>query len=195
MFFAESQPFSPTSNPTTTTSSAADSNSSSSSTGTKTFVACKVCGDKASGKRWWRHYVQTISIFSFSSSSRVGYHYGVTSCEGCKVSLCKYLGDIDKIVDLSLALNFDSKTSSLQGFFRRSIQKQIEYRCLRDGKCLVIRLNRNRCQYCRFKKCLAVGMSRDCEYTSIFICLNNLSITIFESGRCFTFAAPACAIL
>ncbi|XP_053675361.1 ecdysone-induced protein 78C [Anopheles nili] len=80
----------------------------SSTTSTKTFVACKVCGDKASG-----------------------YHYGVTSCEGCK------------------------------GFFRRSIQKQIEYRCLRDGKCLVIRLNRNRCQYCRFKKCLSVGMSRD----------------------------------
>uniref|UniRef100_A0A182QZU6 Ecdysone-induced protein 78C n=1 Tax=Anopheles farauti TaxID=69004 RepID=A0A182QZU6_9DIPT len=80
----------------------------SSTTAAKTIVACKVCGDKASG-----------------------YHYGVTSCEGCK------------------------------GFFRRSIQKQIEYRCLRDGKCLVIRLNRNRCQYCRFKKCLSVGMSRD----------------------------------
>ncbi|XP_033751290.1 ecdysone-induced protein 78C-like [Pecten maximus] len=82
---------------------AADSNSPK-----QTFVPCKVCGDKASG-----------------------FHYGVTSCEGCK------------------------------GFFRRSIQKQIEYRCLRDGKCMVIRLNRNRCQYCRFKKCLAVGMSRD----------------------------------
>ncbi|CAG5084492.1 Similar to Eip78C: Ecdysone-induced protein 78C (Drosophila melanogaster) [Cotesia congregata] len=66
---------------------AADSNSS---TPAKSFVPCKVCGDKASG-----------------------FHYGVTSCEGCK------------------------------GFFRRSIQKQIEYRCLRDGKCLVIRLNRN----------------------------------------------------
>ncbi|XP_055700138.1 ecdysone-induced protein 78C [Phlebotomus papatasi] len=74
----------------------------------KSFIPCKICGDKASG-----------------------YHYGVTSCEGCK------------------------------GFFRRSIQKQIEYRCLRDGKCLVIRLNRNRCQFCRFKKCLSVGMSRD----------------------------------
>uniref|UniRef100_A0A1A9VYP1 Nuclear receptor domain-containing protein n=1 Tax=Glossina austeni TaxID=7395 RepID=A0A1A9VYP1_GLOAU len=86
----------------------ADSNTNSAVA--KSFVPCKVCGDKASG-----------------------YHYGVTSCEGCK------------------------------GFFRRSIQKQIEYRCLRDGKCLVIRLNRNRCQYCRFKKCLSAGMSRDCK--------------------------------
>ncbi|KAK2715697.1 hypothetical protein QYM36_010313 [Artemia franciscana] len=82
--------------------------SSESASSSKHFVPCKVCGDKASG-----------------------YHYGVTSCEGCK------------------------------GFFRRSIQKQIEYRCLREGKCLVMRLNRNRCQFCRFKKCLAVGMSRD----------------------------------
>jgi len=72
------------------------------------WVPCRVCGDKASG-----------------------YHYGVTSCEGCK------------------------------GFFRRSIQRSLEYKCLRDEKCLVIRLNRNRCQFCRFQKCLAVGMSRE----------------------------------
>ncbi|VDM19951.1 unnamed protein product, partial [Hydatigera taeniaeformis] len=47
------------------------------------------------------------------------------------------------------------------GFFRRSIQKQIEYKCLREGKCTVVRLNRNRCQYCRFRKCIAAGMSKD----------------------------------
>lgn len=51
--------------------------------------------------------------------------------------------------------------SFLKGFFRRSIQKQIEYKCLRDGNCTVVRLNRNRCQYCRFKKCISVGMSKD----------------------------------
>ena len=33
---------------------------------------------------------------------------------------------------------------------------------------MVIRLNRNRCQYCRFKKCLAVGMSRDCKLLRTF---------------------------
>ena len=69
-FFAESQPFSPTSSSnTTTTSSAADSNSSSSSTGTKTFVACKVCGDKASGKWHHRHLRLNIDFIFFSISS------------------------------------------------------------------------------------------------------------------------------
>jgi len=27
--------------------------------------------------------------------------------------------------------------------------------------CTVMRSNRNRCQQCRFKKCMSVGMSRD----------------------------------
>lgn len=83
------------------------------------------------------------------------------------------------------------KSKQIQGFFRRSIQKQIEYRCLRDGKCLVIRLNRNRCQYCRFKKCLAVGMSRDCKYLLSIItnsydllfqiyCLTKQNLFLFE---------------
>ena len=61
-----------------------------------------------------------------------GYHYGVASCEGCK------------------------------GFFRRSIQKQMSYKCMKDGSCLIILLNRNRCQHCRFKKCIEMGMSREC---------------------------------
>lgn len=51
---------------------------------------------------------------------------------------------------------------SLQGFFRRSIQQNIHYKmCVKNEKCLIMRMNRNRCQHCRFKKCLAVGMSRD----------------------------------
>ena len=48
-----------------------------------------------------------------------------------------------------------------KGFFRRSVQRRVSYRCLRDAKCLVIRLSRNRCQACRFAKCLAVGMARE----------------------------------
>ncbi|XP_069762912.1 nuclear receptor subfamily 1 group D member 1 [Narcine bancroftii] len=61
-----------------------------------------------------------------------GFHYGVHACEGCK------------------------------GFFRRSIQQNIQYKkCLKNENCTIMRINRNRCQQCRFKKCLAVGMSRD----------------------------------
>nr|XP_006823929.1 PREDICTED: nuclear receptor subfamily 1 group D member 2-like [Saccoglossus kowalevskii] len=60
-----------------------------------------------------------------------GFHYGVMACEGCK------------------------------GFFRRSIQKKIEYKCNFSGNCLIERMNRNRCQHCRFKKCVMAGMSKD----------------------------------
>nr|XP_015199579.1 PREDICTED: nuclear receptor subfamily 1 group D member 1-like [Lepisosteus oculatus] len=61
-----------------------------------------------------------------------GFHYGVHACEGCK------------------------------GFFRRSIQQNIHYKmCVKNESCLIMRMNRNRCQHCRFRKCLSVGMSRD----------------------------------
>ncbi|GMS99821.1 hypothetical protein PENTCL1PPCAC_21996, partial [Pristionchus entomophagus] len=61
-----------------------------------------------------------------------GFHYGVFACEGCK------------------------------GFFRRSIQQKIVYReCTRDRDCTVKRSNRNRCQSCRLKKCMEVGMSKE----------------------------------
>nr|UUJ74944.1 E75A [Lepeophtheirus salmonis] len=51
---------------------------------------------------------------------------------------------------------------SFQGFFRRSIQQKIQYRpCTKNQQCNIQRINRNRCQYCRLKKCIASGMSRD----------------------------------
>ncbi|UXI15115.1 hypothetical protein NH340_JMT01058 [Sarcoptes scabiei] len=50
----------------------------------------------------------------------------------------------------------------VKGFFRRSIQQKIQYRpCTKNQQCSILRINRNRCQYCRLKKCIAVGMSRD----------------------------------
>ncbi|KAF8570832.1 hypothetical protein P879_04042 [Paragonimus westermani] len=57
-----------------------------------------------------------------------GRHYGVVSCEGCK------------------------------GFFKRSIRGNVSYMCRSERNCLVNKAYRNRCQYCRLQKCLAVGM-------------------------------------
>ncbi|CAD7005043.1 unnamed protein product [Ceratitis capitata] len=56
----------------------------------------------------------------------------------------------------------DQETVTSEGFFRRSIQQKIQYRpCTKNQQCSILRINRNRCQYCRLKKCIAVGMSRD----------------------------------
>ncbi|XP_078701348.1 retinoic acid receptor alpha-like isoform X2 [Branchiostoma floridae x Branchiostoma belcheri] len=65
------------------------------------------------------------------SDKSSGYHYGVASCEGCK------------------------------GFFRRSIQKNMQYVCHRDKNCVINKVTRNRCQFCRLKKCFDVGMSKE----------------------------------
>ncbi|KAF3857472.1 hypothetical protein F7725_009331 [Dissostichus mawsoni] len=58
-------------------------------------------------------------------------HYGVRTCEGCK------------------------------GFFKRTVQKKAKYVCLAAKSCLVDKRRRNRCQYCRFQKCLVVGMVKE----------------------------------
>ncbi|EDO39982.1 predicted protein [Nematostella vectensis] len=57
-----------------------------------------------------------------------GYHYGVFTCEGCK------------------------------GFFKRTVQKQLEYTCRGNQDCDINQHTRNRCQYCRFEKCVKSGM-------------------------------------
>ena len=54
--------------------------------------------------------------------------------------------------------------SASQGFFRRSIQKNMAYTCHREKMCVINKVTRNRCQSCRLQKCLDVGMSKECEY-------------------------------
>lgn len=60
-----------------------------------------------------------------------GKHYGVYSCEGCK------------------------------GFFKRTVRKDLSYACREDKICIIDKKQRNRCQYCRYQKCLAMGMKRE----------------------------------
>ncbi|XP_022194097.2 hormone receptor 4 [Nilaparvata lugens] len=57
-----------------------------------------------------------------------GLHYGIITCEGCK------------------------------GFFKRTVQNRRVYTCVADGVCEINKAQRNRCQYCRFKKCIEQGM-------------------------------------
>ncbi|GCC21817.1 peroxisome proliferator-activated receptor gamma [Chiloscyllium punctatum] len=47
-----------------------------------------------------------------------------------------------------------------KGFFRRTIRLKLMYdKC--DLNCRIQKKNRNKCQYCRFQKCLIVGMSHN----------------------------------
>ncbi|XP_033102511.1 uncharacterized protein LOC117105468 [Anneissia japonica] len=59
-----------------------------------------------------------------------GIHFGVYTCEGCK------------------------------GFYRRSLRDSSNYTCVDNKQCNITPSTRNVCRYCRFQKCLEVGMSR-----------------------------------
>nr|CAH8829677.1 unnamed protein product [Trichobilharzia regenti] len=62
-----------------------------------------------------------------------GFHFGAITCEGCK------------------------------GFFRRTINERESqrYTCRNGGNCAVTGATRNNCKSCRYRRCLAVGMSKD----------------------------------
>ncbi|XP_027146323.1 retinoic acid receptor RXR-gamma-B isoform X3 [Larimichthys crocea] len=70
-------------------------------------------------------------ICSICGDRSSGKHYGVYSCEGCK------------------------------GFFKRTVRKDLTYTCRDSKECLIDKRQRNRCQYCRYQKCLAMGMKRE----------------------------------
>ncbi|XP_003746845.1 ecdysone receptor-like [Galendromus occidentalis] len=61
-----------------------------------------------------------------------GYHYNALTCEGCK------------------------------GFFRRSITKNQTYTCKYGDVCEIDMYMRRKCQQCRLRKCLRVGMRPEC---------------------------------
>lgn len=44
---------------------------------------------------------------------------------------------------------------------QRTVQKNAKYVCLANKNCPVDKRRRNRCQFCRFQKCLVVGMVRE----------------------------------
>lgn len=88
-----------------------------------------------------------------------GKHYGVYSCEGCK------------------------------GFFKRTVRKDLTYTCRDNKDCVIDKRQRNRCQYCRYQKCLAMGMKR--EGTADYREDRNLALVLFYT-TCMDPYSTAC---
>ena len=127
-----------------------DGASSGDSKASRPMLICTICGDLARGKHYgvirWAELaslsVLTPCAFDWLIDWRLNYSESVLngthsysfhcSCEGCK------------------------------GFFKRTVRNNHTYVC-RDGhqNCTVDRRLRNRCQFCRFKKCLDMGMQED----------------------------------
>ena len=58
-----------------------------------------------------------------------------------------------------------------QGFFRRSIKERApsRYKCVDNGTCEINVATRNACRYCRFQRCLKVGMSVEGKLNYLYL--------------------------
>uniref|UniRef100_A0A2K6AJ07 Nuclear receptor subfamily 2 group C member 2 n=1 Tax=Mandrillus leucophaeus TaxID=9568 RepID=A0A2K6AJ07_MANLE len=74
---------------------------------------------------------QVAALAKVINQQTSGRHYGAVSCEGCK------------------------------GFFKRSVRKNLTYSCRSNQDCIINKHHRNRCQFCRLKKCLEMGMKME----------------------------------
>ena len=50
-----------------------------------------------------------------------------------------------------------------QGFFKRTVQNNKQYVCAESQDCTIDTTQRKRCPFCRFQKCLHVGMRLEGE--------------------------------
>lgn len=74
--------------------------------------------------------------------------------------------------------------SRCKGFFKRTVQNRRVYTCVADGNCEITKAQRNRCQYCRFKKCIEQGMVLQGSYQLLFfyVCSVNVLYKTFVLG-------------
>lgn len=49
-------------------------------------------------------------------------------------------------------------------FFRRSMKRKASFTCPFNGSCTITKDNRRHCQACRLKRCVDIGMMKECKY-------------------------------
>ncbi|MFH4980708.1 hypothetical protein AB6A40_007417 [Gnathostoma spinigerum] len=81
-----------------------------------------------------------------------GYHFGAFTCEGCK----SFFGRTCK----PMKSNGERKGNGTM----TSPIARVNLHCKNGGKCNVQGRNRTSCKFCRFNKCIEVGMAPQSEF-------------------------------
>lgn len=91
------------------------------------------------------HATQVTFLCQVCNELARGYHFGAFTCEGCK----SFFGRTCK----------PSKGAIVGNDGNRMPITKVKLHCKNGGKCNVQGRNRTSCKYCRFNKCIEVGMA------------------------------------
>ena len=106
-------------------------------------------------------------------------------CQKCSRDVCEWLSEN------VLTLSGPCMSVTPAGFFKRSVQNQKRYACVENQSCVIDKTHRKRCPYCRFQKCLSVGMKLEgCLLLLLFILILLTFCTQYrKSALCFCASA------
>ncbi|ESN90636.1 hypothetical protein HELRODRAFT_70853, partial [Helobdella robusta] len=159
---------------------------------------CVVCGDSAHGnyfhafvcvpcKTFFLRYADEHAQFQckFNGNCEITLTTR-TNCKHCRYQKCVKQGMYRKVRnpqvqlaegqhkcvvcgDLANGIHFGANTcEGCKKFFRRGLTESGSYSCKNNHDCKINPNTRNNCRFCRFKKCLDVGMSRAGLFLALF---------------------------
>jgi Zinc finger, C4 type (two domains) len=87
----------------------------------------------------------------------------ITTCTSDIIFLASVINFLSYYILKNYRNCFDLVRLCGTGFFRRSITKNAVYQCKYGNNCEIDMYMRRKCQECRLKKCLSVGMRPECK--------------------------------
>ena len=103
----------------------------------------KISGESSKGKRKRPKFIRKVICLVCGDVANDHMHYGAIACYSCRA------------------------------FFRRGVKTNAPYFCSQSQTCVINKQSRKHCQYCRFQKCLEIGMKP----------------TFWTKAKCFYFVA------
>lgn len=88
-----------------------------------------------------------------------------------------------------------SRSETVFLFFRRSMKRKASFTCPFNGSCTITKDNRRHCQACRLKRCVDIGMMKECKYDGCRVVLRFQVLWFALCTECYLYDWSFCRVI